>query len=81
MVEGLELGLVPFRLDNKWINLKSFENVLTKVWIETKIDGKTTYRVTCKLKILKNVIKRCTKEEGIKEAVQTNYPTTDSGNG
>lgn len=39
---------------------------------ETLIEGKASYRVACKLKILKNEIKKWSKDEGIKEEMQTN---------
>lgn len=41
--DGIRWGLVPFRIDNKWLKVESFRTMISNVWRETVIQGTMSY--------------------------------------
>ncbi|XP_019420712.1 PREDICTED: uncharacterized protein LOC109330899 [Lupinus angustifolius] len=53
----IEKGLVPFRLNNCWIQHKGFAFLVSKAWNEVVVSGRKAYTVKEKLKYLKEALK------------------------
>lgn len=66
-MDGIKRGPVPFRLDNKWLCLEGFKNLVSDIWTNTFNEGTISFRIASKLRILKEEIKKWVKDAGIKE--------------
>lgn len=51
--DGIQWGPVPFRIDNKWLELDSFRKMVADTWNKMSIKGTSSYRIATKLKNLK----------------------------
>lgn len=58
--EGIIWGPTPFRLDNKWLKVEGFRNLVEKCWQETVVVGTYSFLFASKLKALN---KRWAREE------------------
>lgn len=65
--DGIKWGPVPFKFGNKWLKVKSLLCKVENWWKETVVTGKASYRVSSKLKMIKEKIKMWAKEEGRRE--------------
>lgn len=62
--EGIIWGPNFLRLDNKWLKVEGFKNLVGRVWEQTRVDGTASFILAAKLKTLKEEIKKWAREEG-----------------
>lgn len=56
-------GSIPFRLDNKWLLVGRFKDLVSNCWQNMVVEGINSFKFGMKLKTLKNEIKKWAKEE------------------
>lgn len=61
--KGIIWGPTPFGLDNKWLRIENFTELVKNFWQETAVVGTSSDVFVSKLKALKNEIKRWARVE------------------
>ncbi|RVX14298.1 putative mitochondrial protein [Vitis vinifera] len=64
---GIKRGPVPFRFENMWLKVEGFKDLLRSWWQGMSVSGRASYRLTTKLKVIKQNLKGPDRGGAVKE--------------
>ncbi|MCI22763.1 transposon TX1 putative protein [Trifolium medium] len=60
--DGFDWGPKPFRFNNHWLNNKDFSKLVEREWSSFQVDGRMSFVLKEKLKMLKGVLRKWNRE-------------------